>query len=75
MDCRDAFYNVCCSLLIMLCNRQNIAEYEVYWLIGFPIINSSGLHFTSIFYIFSVMARWIAEMPSCCSLLIMLVTD
>jgi len=25
---------------ILLCNGQNIAEYEVYWLMGFPIIIS-----------------------------------
>ena len=24
---------------ILLCNGQNIAEYEVYWLMGAPIIN------------------------------------
>jgi len=29
----------CCSLLILLCNEQNIAEYEAYWLMGVPIIN------------------------------------
>jgi len=28
---------LCCSLLILLCNgRQNIAEYEAYWLMGAP---------------------------------------
>ena len=43
---------------ILLCNRQNIAEYEAYWLMGFPIINLWGARFTSIF---SVMAGWIAE--------------
>jgi len=48
-----------CSLLILLCN---IVEYEVYWLMGVPIINSWGTCFTSIFFIFSVMAGWIAEM-------------
>jgi len=26
MDCRDTF--LCCSLLLLLCKRQNIAEYE-----------------------------------------------
>jgi len=26
-------------LLILLCNGQNIAKYEAYWLIGVPIIN------------------------------------
>ena len=30
-----AFYAV---LSLSLCNRQNIAEYEVYWLMGAPII-------------------------------------
>jgi len=29
----------CCSLLILLYNEQNIAEYEAYWLISVPIIN------------------------------------
>ena len=28
-----------CCLLILLCNRQNIAEYEAYWLMGVAIIN------------------------------------
>ena len=27
-------YFSCCSLFIWLCNGQNIAEYEVYWLMG-----------------------------------------
>ena len=26
-------------MLILLCNRQNIAEYKVYWLMGVPIID------------------------------------
>ena len=33
----------CCSLIILLCNGQNIAEYEAYWLMGVPIINPWGL--------------------------------
>jgi len=45
----------------MLYNGQNIAEYEAYWLMGFPIINLWGARFTSIFSVFSVMAGWIAE--------------
>ena len=32
----------CCSLLILLCIRQNIAEYEAYWLMGVPIIDPWG---------------------------------
>jgi len=32
MDFRD--------LLILLCNRQRIAYYEVYWLLGVSIINA-----------------------------------
>jgi len=51
----------CCFLPILLCNGQNIAEYEVYWLLGFPTINLWGMHFTTIFSVFSVMAGWIAE--------------
>ena len=43
---------------ILLYNRQNIAEYEAYYLMGFPIINLWGAHFTSAF---SVMAGGIAE--------------
>ena len=35
MDCRDAFHAALCPIL--LCNGQNIAEYEAYWLMGFPI--------------------------------------
>ena len=46
----------CCSLLILLYNGQNIAEYKAYWLMGFPIINLWGVHFTSTFSVFSVMA-------------------
>ena len=52
MDCKDA---------ILPCNRQNIAEYEAYWLMGFPIINLWGARFMTIFSVFSVMAGWIAE--------------
>ena len=37
MDCRDTF--LCCSSVILLCNGQNIAEYEAYWLMTVPIIN------------------------------------
>jgi len=48
-------------LPILLCNGQNIAEYETYWLMGFPTINHWGTRFTSVFSVFSVMARWIAE--------------
>ena len=40
---------------------QNIAEYEAYWFMGFPIINLWDARFTSIFSVFSVMAGWIAE--------------
>ena len=29
----------CCSLFILLCNGQNIAEYEAYWIISVPINN------------------------------------
>ena len=47
-------------MLILLYDGQNIAEYEAYWLIGFPIINLWGAHFTSTFSVFSVMAGWIA---------------
>jgi len=57
-------------LPILLCNGQNIAEYEAYWLMGFPIINLWGTRFTSIFSVFSVMAGWFAEIFSCCSLLV-----
>ena len=42
-------------------NGQNIAEYDTYWLIGFPIINLRGTHFMSIFSVFPVIAGWIAE--------------
>jgi len=45
----------------LLCNGQNIAEYEAYWLMGFPIINLWGMRFMSVFSVFSVMAGWIAE--------------
>jgi len=51
MDCRDAFH----AVLSLYC-----AEYEVYWLVGFPIINLWGAHFTSTFSILPVMAEWIA---------------
>ena len=42
MDCKDAFS--CCSMLILLCNGQNVAVYKVYWLMGFSIINQWGVH-------------------------------
>jgi len=29
----------CCSLLVLLCNKRNKAEYEANWLISFLIIN------------------------------------
>ena len=48
-------------LPILLCNGQNIAEYEAYWLMDFPIINLWGARFTSTFSVFSVMAGWITE--------------
>ena len=51
----------CFSLRILLCNRQNIAEYEVYWLMGFPIINLWGCSFHERILRISVMAGWIAE--------------
>ena len=34
----------CCSLLILLCSKQNITEYEAYWLMGVPIINPCSFH-------------------------------
>ena len=34
-------------------NGQNIAEYEAYWLMGFPIISLWGARFASVFRIFS----------------------
>jgi len=32
------------STCILLCNRQNIAEYKAYGLMGVPIINPCGAH-------------------------------
>jgi len=37
MDYRNAFHAVLC--FILLCNRQNIAEYKVYWPMGVRIVN------------------------------------
>ena len=68
MDCRDAFHAVLC--LYCCVADKNIAEYEAYWLMGFPVINLWGMRFTSVFSVFSVMAGWIAEILSCCSLLV-----
>ena len=31
-------------MLLLLCNRQNIAAYEAQWLMGFSIINHWGAH-------------------------------
>jgi len=42
MDYRDAFH--ACSLLVLLCNGQNVDEYEACWLVGIPIINLWGVH-------------------------------
>ena len=47
------------SLLILLCNGQNIAEYEVYWLMGFPIINLWGARFTSTFSVYFLL--WLVD--------------
>jgi len=52
----------CCSLLILLVNGKNMAEYEAYWLMGVPIFNFWGAHVTSIFSVFPVMAGWITKM-------------
>jgi len=38
-------YFSCCSLLILLCSGQNIAEYKAYRLMGIPIINASHSFF------------------------------
>jgi len=52
-------YFLCCSLLIFLCNGQNIAEYKAYCLMGAPILR---VRISELFSVFSVMAGWIAEM-------------
>ena len=70
MDCRGTFHAV--LSLYLLYNRQNTAEYEVYWLMGFTIIKLWGTRFTSTFSVLSVMAGWITGILSCCSLLILL---
>jgi len=41
MDCIGAFS--CCFMLILLCNRQNMAAHEAYWLMGVPVINYGGM--------------------------------
>ena len=43
----------------MLWNKFEIAEIEALWLSGIEIW---GMHFTNIFFVFSVIAGWIAEM-------------
>ena len=58
-------------MLILPYNGQNIAEYEMYWLMGFPIINLWDVCFTSTFSIFSVMVGYF----SYCSLLILLCNE
>ena len=58
MECRDAFHAVLCFYCCV--TDKKIAEYEAYWLMGFPIINLWGVRFTSTFSVFSVMAGWIA---------------
>jgi len=73
MDCRDAFHAVLC---LYCCIRQNITEYEAYWLMGFPIINLWCARFTSTFSVFSVI--WLNGLQgyfSCCSLLILLCNE
>ena len=60
------------SFLILLRNGQNIAEYEAYWVMGFPTINLWGACFMSIH---SVLAGWIAEILSYCFLLILLCNE
>jgi len=53
----------------MLRHEFDIAEIEASWLSGVKI---RGTRFKSIFSIFSTTAGWIAEILSCCSLLILL---
>ena len=49
---------LCYFLPILLCNRQNLAEYEAYWLMGFQIINLWGELFTSIFSVCILCYGW-----------------
>ena len=56
MNCRDAYHAALCLYYCVM--DKNIAEYEAYWLMGFPIINLWGTRFTSVFSIFSVMHGW-----------------
>ena len=41
MDSRDAFH--ACLRIFSLCNGQNIAEYEAYWIMGAPIYRIMGI--------------------------------
>jgi len=58
MDCRDAFHAVLC-LYCCIMDKTYVAEYEVYWPMGFPVIKLWGTHFTNIFSLFYIMAGWI----------------
>ena len=40
-------------------DKTYVAEYEVYWPMGFPVIKLWGTHFTNIFSLFYIMAGWI----------------
>jgi len=74
MDCRDTFHAALC--LYCCITDKNIAEYEAYWFMGFPIINLWGTRFTSIFSVFSVI--WPDGLQgyfTCCSLLILLCNE
>jgi len=55
----EALLVLCLALATMLWNEFGIAEIEVLWL---SCIEIWGVHFTSVFFVFSVMAGWIAEM-------------
>jgi len=39
MDCRDAFHAVLCLYFCVTDRLYTVAEYEVYWLMGVPLIN------------------------------------
>ena len=65
----------CWSLLILLYNGQNIAEYEAYWLMGFPIIYLGG-HVSQTHSPYFLL--WLDGMQGyfpCCSLLILLCNE
>jgi len=43
--------------VIILCNGLKMSEYDVYWLINFPLINSLALQERIILYLYALVIK------------------